>query len=100
MSLPSVKQCDASLAAQIVRQQAAESKTIEETDKRIEVLTRIADFLWIQDEPAARVYFAEAFQVAQDRFREKGTRPNCALPLTARKNPPTSIFPSGCRTIS
>lgn len=67
----SVKQCVPLLAGQIVEQQAAESKTIEETDKRIEVLARIADFLWTQNEPAARGYFAEAYQIAQYRFREK-----------------------------
>jgi len=67
-----VKQCNAQLARQIVEQQADFSKTLGETDQRVNVLIRVADFLWISDEESARRYFAEAFQVAQDRFREKG----------------------------
>ena len=67
-----VKQCNGMLARQLVEQQAEISKTIEETDKRVNVLIKVADFLWIQDEESARRYFAEAFQIAQDRFREKG----------------------------
>lgn len=71
MENTSVKQCDGLLAGQIVEQQAAESKAIEETDRRLDVLIRIADFLWIQNEPSARGHFAEAYQIAQDRFRER-----------------------------
>ncbi len=67
-----VKQCNAMLARQIVEQQADFSKTLGETDQRVNVLIRVADFLWISDEESARRYFVEAFQVAQDRFREKG----------------------------
>ncbi len=67
-----VKQCNALLARQIVEQQADFSKTLGETDQRVNVLIRVADFLWISDEESARRYFVEAFQVAQDRFREKG----------------------------
>lgn len=67
-----LKECNALLARQLVEQQADESKSIAETDKRINVLLRVADFLWINDEETARKYFAEAFQLAQSRFREKG----------------------------
>ncbi len=70
-----VKQCNAQLARQIVEQQADFSKTLEETDKRIEVLIKVADYLWAADRESARGYFAEAFKVAQERFREKGNEP-------------------------
>ncbi len=66
------KECNALLARQLVEQQADESKSVAETDKRVNILLRVADFLWLADEPTARKYFAEAFQIARDRFREKG----------------------------
>ena len=65
------KECNALLARQLVEQQAEESKSVAETDKRINILLRVADFLWIADELTARNYFAEAFQIAQNRFRDK-----------------------------
>ncbi len=67
-----VKQCNAQLARQIVEQQADFSKTLGETDQRVNVLIKVADFLWTFDEESARRYFAEAFQTARERFREKG----------------------------
>ncbi len=66
-----LKECNALLARQLVEQQADESKSVAETDKRINILLRVADFLWISDEETARKYFSEAFQIAQERFREK-----------------------------
>lgn len=66
------KLCDADLGRQLVEQQAIESSSIEETDKRIKILIRVADFLWDKDENAARKYFTEAFRTARDRFQEKG----------------------------
>lgn len=67
-----LKECSALLARQMVEQQAEASKSVVETDKRVNILLRVADFLWISDEATARKYFAEAFQIAQERFREKG----------------------------
>jgi len=67
-----LKECNALLARQLVEQQADASKSVEETDKRINILLRVADFLWIADEETARKYFAEAFQIANEPFREKG----------------------------
>lgn len=66
-----VKQCNPNLARQLVEQQAVESKSMTDTDKRIKVLTRVADFIWVSDEPTARGYFTEAFQVAREKSREK-----------------------------
>ncbi len=67
-----IKQCDAQLARQLIEQQADFSKTLDETDQRVNVLIKVADYLWTADQTAARRYFTEAFQIAQDRFREKG----------------------------
>ncbi len=67
-----VKECNALLARQLVEQQADESKSVAETDKRVNILLRVADFLWIADQETARKFFAEAFQIANERFREKG----------------------------
>ena len=64
--------CNPDFAKFLVDQQVAESKSVPETDKRIRILTRSADFLWKFDQPTAREYFTEAFKVANDRFNEKG----------------------------
>jgi len=53
-----------------------------ETDKRVNILLRVADFLWIADEETARKYFAEAFQIANERFREKGVEKTESKGLT------------------
>ena len=68
--LPQV--CNGEYARFLVDQQVAESKSIAETDQRIRILIRAADFLWSTDQPTAREYFTEAFKVAGDRFNEKG----------------------------
>lgn len=64
--------CNPEFAKILVEQQVSESRTIEETDKRIKILIRAADFLWKFDQPTARKYFTEAFKVANDRFSELG----------------------------
>src|SRR5688500_4858654 len=64
--------CNPEFARTLVEQQVSESRTVEETDKRVKILLRSADFLWKFDEPTARNFFTEAFQVASERFREKG----------------------------
>lgn len=64
--------CNPEYAKTLVEQQVSESRTVAETDKRIKILTRAADFLWKFDEPTARGYFTEAFKFAGDRFKELG----------------------------
>jgi hypothetical protein len=64
--------CDDEFARFLVDQQVTESRGIEQTDKRIRVLIRAADFVWKYDEPQARGYFSEAFKFAAARFSEKG----------------------------
>lgn len=80
-----LKECSAVMARQIVEQQAEESKSVAETDKRIKILLRIADFLWQNNEETARKYFAEAFQFAQERFREKGFEDKKEKEITVRQ---------------
>ena len=64
--------CNEDFARFLVDQQVSESRSVEQTDKRIRILIRAAEFLWKYDEPTAREYFTEAFKVATDRFNEKG----------------------------
>jgi hypothetical protein len=64
--------CNDEYARFLVDQQVSESRSVSETDKRVKILVRVADFLWKFDEPVAREYLAEAFKVANDRFNEKG----------------------------
>lgn len=64
--------CNEDFARTLVEQQADESRTVAETDKRIRILIRSGEFLWKLDQPQARDYFSEAFRVATERFSEKG----------------------------
>jgi len=64
--------CNPDFARLLVEQQVSDSKSVEETDKRIKILLRSADFLWKFDEETARRYFTEAYQVANEHFKEKG----------------------------
>ncbi len=64
--------CNPVFARQLVEQQVADGKSVEDTEKNIKILLRSADFLWKFDEETARKYFAEAFSVAEKRFSEKG----------------------------
>lgn len=64
--------CNNEFAKFLVDQQVAESRSVVQTNKRVRILTRSADFLWKFDQPVARSYFTEAFKVATDHFAEKG----------------------------
>lgn len=67
-----LKQCDALSAKQLVEQQVDEGKSVEETDKRLKIYLRAADFSWKLDEQTARKYFVEAVNFAEKRFNHKG----------------------------
>lgn len=69
---PEAELCTVEFSRFLVDQQVADSRSVTETDKRIRILTRSADFIWKLDQPTAREYFTEAFKVANDRFNEKG----------------------------
>jgi hypothetical protein len=69
---PNQAQCSLELTKTLVEQQAIESRNIESTDKRLTILKNVADFLWKIDEETSRSYLAEAFELADSRFKEKG----------------------------
>ncbi len=56
----------------MVEQQAGEAKTLESLPRSLKIYTLAADFFWKKDEPTARKYFSEAFELADSRFKEKG----------------------------
>lgn len=56
----------------LVGQLAAESRSVREADKRVNILVRLADFSWPFDEPTARQYFSESWGIATAHFKEKG----------------------------
>nr|MBA3634759.1 hypothetical protein [Acidobacteriota bacterium] len=64
--------CNPNFARLLVEQQVDDGKSIEDTEKRIKILLRSADFLWKFDEETARKYFSEAYSVAEKRYSEKG----------------------------
>ena len=64
--------CNEEFAKFIVDQQVSEGRSVAETDKRVRILIRSADFLWKFDELKGREYFTEAYKVATERFSEKG----------------------------
>lgn len=64
--------CNAKFAELLVEQQVMESKSVVEPVKRIKILIRSADFLWKLDQPTARLFFTEAYKMADDRFKETG----------------------------
>lgn len=74
--------CNEEFARFLVDQQVSESRSVEQTDKRIRILIRAAEFLWKFEEGKARDHFTEAFKVASDRFREKGFEKNETNGLT------------------
>ena len=64
--------CNDEFAKFLVDQQVSESRSVGETDKRVRILTKAADFLWKFDQARSREYFTEAYKVATERFKEKG----------------------------
>jgi len=64
--------CNAELSQNLIEQQVVESNTVKETNKRIRIYLRSAEFIWKLDEKTARKYFADALKIADERFAEKG----------------------------
>ena len=58
--------CNDDFAKLLVDQQVTESRSVAETDKRVRILTKSADFLWKFDQPRSREYFTEAYKVATE----------------------------------
>lgn len=64
--------CSRDGALEIIQQQIALSKTIDNSVQRITVLIRAADLLWPVQQPKSRAAFFEAFDLAVLNFKEKG----------------------------
>lgn len=71
-TVPESAACNTEFAKFLVDQQVSESRSVVQTDKRVRILIRSADFLWKLDQPISRAYFTEAFKVATDHFADKG----------------------------
>lgn len=64
--------CSRQEALELVQQQIALSKTIDNDVKRIAVLTRAADLLWPHHNEKARAAFDEAFELAKRDYKKRG----------------------------
>ncbi|HQZ83380.1 MAG TPA: hypothetical protein PLR83_09175 [Pyrinomonadaceae bacterium] len=69
---PDVDGCNTPLARLAVAQRADESGTVTDTEERVKILTRVADFEWRYDKQTALGHLGEAYKVASARFHEKG----------------------------
>ena len=68
--------CSRDGALDIIQQQIALSKTLDNSVQRITVLIRAADLLWVFQQDKARAAFTEAFDLAVVNFKEKGDEPS------------------------
>lgn len=65
-------ECDRERALDLVRQQIAEVKLIEDEVARISLLLRVADLLWPAEQETARSLLTEAYELAARNYRQKG----------------------------
>lgn len=64
-------QCSRANGLEMIRQQVAASKLIDDTSQRITVMLRAADVIWVWDAETARTTFKDAFDIASDDYQEK-----------------------------
>ena len=70
---PPVSQlCTRNSALDIIQQQNATAKTIDNSVQRIAVMLRVADISWPYQQEKARATFVEAFDLASQYFKEAG----------------------------
>lgn len=67
--------CQRDSALDLIRQQVDGTKLFDDMVKRIAVLIRAADLLWPHQENRARIVFNEAYDLAQQNYKEKGDQP-------------------------
>ncbi|HCX29577.1 MAG TPA: hypothetical protein DHU55_07360, partial [Blastocatellia bacterium] len=67
--------CQRDSALDLIRQQVDGTRLFDDMVKRIAVLIRAADLLWPNQENRARAVFNEAYDLAQQNYKEKGDRP-------------------------
>jgi hypothetical protein len=64
--------CDPSRAVSLVETQLSETKMLDDTVRRMSVMTRAADLLWPYEPEPAREIFRQAYDLAVKDFREHG----------------------------
>ena len=64
--------CDQTRALLLIQQQVEAAKSIDKPDKQILILIRAAHLLWPRRQENARAVFANAFDLAEKYFKEKG----------------------------
>lgn len=64
--------CDTQRALLLIGQQIEEARNLNNPNKQIPVLIRAAELLWPRQQKQARDVFANAFDLAERRFKEKG----------------------------
>lgn len=67
--------CQRDSALDLIGQQVDGTRLFDDMVKRIAVLIRAADLLWPIQENQARAVFSEAYDLAQENYKEKGDRP-------------------------
>ena len=66
--------CNRENALDLIKQQAALTKTFNETSRRVTVLVRAADLLWPYEPDKARAFFSEVFEVAIEDYKLYGRK--------------------------
>ena len=66
--------CSRDNALSIIQRQIDLSKTIDQDERRINVLLKAADLTWPLEQNQARATFTDAFDVAMRQFKEKGEK--------------------------
>jgi len=66
--------CTRDNGLEIVRQQVAANKLLDDVSQRIALMVRAADLLWVADERTARDVFNGALRLAQDDYEEQRTK--------------------------
>ena len=67
--------CDSSRAVSLVETQLSESKMFDDVARRLTVMTRAADLLWLHERDTAREIFRQAYDLAVKDFREHENDP-------------------------
>ncbi len=66
--------CNREAALELIQQQLAESKTVEDDTRRITVVIKSAELLWPYQKEKARAAFLEAWDLSIQHFKEKGDK--------------------------
>lgn len=70
--------CQRDDTLELIEQQLAQTKLIDDPVKRIAVLLRASDLLWTHRQDRSRAGFTEALELATQNYKEKGDKPYSA----------------------